>query len=59
MSAKNVPPPTFSVIALLELIPPPAASASSVPPLKLSGPVPKFASLFTARSPPLKLVPPL
>ena len=56
-SAKNVPPAALSVIALLEVIPPPAASASSVPPLKLSGPVPKLASLFTARIPPLKLVP--
>ena len=41
VSAKNVPPPTFSVIALLEVIPSPAASASSVPPLKLERPCPQ------------------
>jgi len=58
-SAKNVPPPALSVIALLEVIPPSAASASRVPPLKLNGPVPKLLSVFTARMPSLKLVPPL
>jgi hypothetical protein len=58
-SAKNVPPPELSVIALPETIPPPAASASSVPPLKLSAPLPKLLSLFIARVPPLRFVPPL
>src|SRR5271166_1033431 len=59
VSAKNVPPPALSVIALLETSPPPAASASSVPPLKVSSPVPKLLSLFTARMPPLRFVPPV
>jgi hypothetical protein len=47
-SAKNVPPPALSVIALLEVIP---ARASSVPPLKLRAPVPRLLSLLTARVP--------
>ena len=58
-SAKNVPPAELSVIALLETTPPPAASASSVPPLKLRGPAPRLPSLFTARVPPLRFVPPV
>ena len=56
VSAKNVPPAELSVIALAETT---AASASSVPPLKLSGPVPKLVSLLTARVPPLRFVPPV
>ena len=51
--AKNVLPPASSVIALLETIPPPAANASSVPPSKLSGPVPRLLALFIATTPPL------
>src|SRR5260221_3438080 len=58
-SARNVPAPALSVTALLDVIPPPAASASRVPPLKLSGPVPRLTSLVTAVMPPLRFVPPL
>jgi hypothetical protein len=45
-SAKNLPPRALRVIALPEVTPP-LTSASSVPPLKLSAPVPKLASLWT------------
>jgi hypothetical protein len=51
--AKNVLPPASSVIALLEMIPPPAADAASVLRSKLSGPVPRLPALFIATTPPL------
>jgi hypothetical protein len=57
-SANKVPPPAARFTALNDAIPPAAPSASSVPPLKLSGPVPKLPSPFTARMPPLRIVPP-
>ena len=50
-SASILPPPSPRVIALPVMIPPPAASISSVPPLKLSGPVPRLVSWLIATIP--------